>query len=41
MTIDELLTAYDKSLTTELEGQVFMLTGTLTSNDRKPWGRKL
>jgi hypothetical protein len=41
MTINELLTAYDKSLTTELEGQVFTLTGTLTSNDRKPWGRQL
>jgi hypothetical protein len=41
MTINELLTAYDKSLTTELEGQVFTLTGTLMSNDRKPWGRQL
>jgi hypothetical protein len=41
MTIDELLTAYDKSLTAELEGRVFTLTGTLMSTDRPPWRRKL
>jgi hypothetical protein len=41
VTIDEVLTKYHQSITTELEGQVFTVTGTLEPTDRQPWGRKL
>jgi hypothetical protein len=41
VTIDEVLTKYHQSVTTELEGQVFTVTGILEPTDRQPWGRKL
>jgi hypothetical protein len=41
VTIDEVLTKYHQSITTELEGQVFTVTGTLEPTNRRPWGHKL